>query len=107
MTAITIGNHEDSTLAKLNEYMTYFNLTKQFYSFDYQNVQFIAMSTEYRFKHSSIQYVFVKNDLAKAVSNPKIDWIVVYFHTPAYFSACRLCRSNYANHVKKYVSSIV
>jgi hypothetical protein len=90
-TAIAIGNHEDSTLAKLNEYMSYFNLTRQFYSFDYQNIHFIAMSTEYPFKRSSIQYVFVKNDLAKAVSNAKIDWIVVYFHTPAYFSACRLC----------------
>jgi hypothetical protein len=49
------------------------------------------LSTEYPFKRSSIQYVFVKNDLAKAASDPKIHWIVVYFHIPAYFSPCRLC----------------
>jgi phosphodiesterase/alkaline phosphatase D-like protein len=45
-TKIIIGNHETQPLSLLNRYMSHFNLTKQYYSFDYQNVHFIAMSTE-------------------------------------------------------------
>jgi hypothetical protein len=88
---ISIGNHEDeyndkASLALLNQYMSHFNLTKQYYSFDYQNVHFIAMSTELPWNKSSEQYKFVKDDLAKASIDPNIDWIVVYFHKQMYTS---------------------
>ena len=36
-TKIIIGNHESEPLSLLNRYMSHFNLTKQYYSFDYQN----------------------------------------------------------------------
>jgi predicted phosphodiesterase len=39
---IIIGNHESEPLSLLNRCMSHFNLTKQYYSFDYQNVHFIA-----------------------------------------------------------------
>jgi predicted phosphodiesterase len=84
---ITIGNHDDETTPLLNQYMNHFNLTKQFYSFNYQNVHFTVISTEL-LKGSEVneQYEFVNTDLASAASDPNIDWIVVYYHTEAYTS---------------------
>jgi hypothetical protein len=85
---ITIGNHDDETTALLNQYMSHFNLTKQFYSFNYQNIHFTVISTELLEKdgESKEQYEFVNADLASAASDPNIDWIVVYYHKEAYIS---------------------
>src|ERR687895_1262181 len=67
-------------------FMSHFNLTKQYYSFDYQNVHFIAMSTELPWTKSSAQYKFVKDDLLKASIDPNIGWIIVFYHDLAYTS---------------------
>jgi hypothetical protein len=83
---IAIGNQDDITPTMISQYKTHFNVTQQFYSFNYQNVHFIVMSTELRVGEGSEQYNFVKNDLAAAASDPNIDWIVVYFHELAYIS---------------------
>jgi hypothetical protein len=95
---ITIGNHDDETTSLLNQYMSHFNLTKQFYSFNYQNVHFTVISTELIRNNSegielirnesegNEQYEFVNADLASAASDPNIDWIVVYYHKEAYTS---------------------
>jgi aldose sugar dehydrogenase len=93
---IVIGNHEHlaytsrttyySSPERLQQYMNHFNLSRQFYSFNYQNVHFIAMSTEVPYERGSKQYDFVKSDLKKAASAPGIDWIVVFYHRPAYTS---------------------
>jgi hypothetical protein len=85
---ITIGNHDDETTLLLNQYMSHFNLTKQFYSFNYQNVHFTVISTELISNDSEgiEQYEFVNTDLASAASDPNIDWIVVYHHREAYTS---------------------
>src|SRR5919108_1639291 len=85
-TTIVIGNHDDDNATVLNQYMNHFGLTKQYYSFDYQNIHFTAMSTELPYGSRSEQYKFVNNDLAKAASDPNIDWIIVYYHSPAYVS---------------------
>jgi hypothetical protein len=78
--------------------MSHFNLTKQFYSFNYQNVHFTVISTELISNNSEgielirnesegiEQYEFVNADLASAASDPNIDWIVVYYHKEAYTS---------------------
>jgi hypothetical protein len=81
---IAIGNHDIRPPSLLAQYMTHFGLTKQHYSFDYQNVHFLVMSTEIPLEVGSEQFNFVNNDLAKAVTDPAIDWIVVYCHKPAY-----------------------
>ena len=84
---ITIGNHDTDTPQLLNEYMSHFNLTKQFYSFNYQNVHFTVISTELLNDSEGIeQYEFVNADLASAASDPNIDWIVVCYHKEAYVS---------------------
>jgi glucose/arabinose dehydrogenase/predicted phosphodiesterase len=93
---IAIGNHEYLTYTsttdyysspeRLKQYMNHFNLSRQFYSFNNQNVHFIAMSTEIPYEKGSEQYDFVKRDLQKAMSEPGIDWIVVFYHRVAYTS---------------------
>ena len=83
---IAIGNHESESSARLNQLMNYFNLTEQYYSFDYQNVHFIVMSTELPFEKGSGQYTFVNKDLADAAANSSIDWVVVSYHKVAYSS---------------------
>jgi len=66
--------------------MNHFNLSRQFYSFNYQNVHFIAISTEVPYEAGSKQYSFVKNDLQESASDPNINWIVVFYHRLAYTS---------------------
>ena len=61
-------------------------MSSQYYSFDHQNVHFISASTELPFEIGSKQYDFIKNDLEKTSSDPKINWIVVFFHRLAYTS---------------------
>ena len=86
--AIAIGNHENSGSEDLNKYLSHFGgLTRQYYSFNVQNVHFLVMATEISYSSGSAQHTFVKNDLAAASSNPDIDWIVVFFHKPMYSSS--------------------
>lgn len=97
---IAIGNHEHQIYTNntnaypspslLQQYMSHFNLTRQFYSFDYQNVHFVAISTEVPFERGSDQYKFVNSNLKKAASDPNIDWIVVFYHRLAYTSPALL-----------------
>jgi predicted phosphodiesterase len=86
---IALGNHDVETTSLLNQYMDHFNLTKQFYSFNYQNVHFTVISTELIYgddDEGNEQYEFVNADLASAASDPNIDWIVVLYHRIAYAS---------------------
>ena len=95
---IAIGNHEDRIYDQtynngsydyprlLKEYMNAFDLTTQYYSFNYQNVHFLTMSIEVAADRRSEQFEFVKNDLAAASNNSSIDWIVVFLHSPFYNS---------------------
>jgi hypothetical protein len=83
---IAIGNHDDISSSLLRQYMNHFGLTKDYYSFNYQNIHFIVLSTELKYAVGSEQYIFVNNDLEKASSDKNIDWIVAYFHRPVYTS---------------------
>src|SRR5918993_1707298 len=91
---IAIGNHE--TGAILTELMEHYGLTDQYYSFDYQNVHFTVMSDYVPDEIGSEQYTFVQNDLAKAASDPNIDWIVIVHHDQQYASTAHalLSRAN-------------
>jgi hypothetical protein len=83
---IAIGNHEVEMESKFAQYIEHFNLTNQYYSFDYQNVHFTVMSDYVSWEIGSEQYRFVQNDLAKAAADPNIDWIIVVHHNNAYSS---------------------
>jgi hypothetical protein len=94
---IAIGNHElfvnthrpfNSYIYKylLDQYMNHFNLTKQYYSFNYQNIHFLVMASEDQVRQGSDQYDFVRNDLIAASANSSINWIVAFVHVPMYSS---------------------
>jgi hypothetical protein len=93
---IAIGNHEVEEESKLTQYMEHFGLSKQYYSFDYQNVHFTVMSDYVSDEIGSEQYTFVQNDLAKAAEDPNIDWIVIVHHDQQYASTANnlLSRAN-------------
>jgi len=85
-TRIAIGNHETDSSKTLRDYMDYFGLEKQYYSFNYKSVHFIALSTEIPYEEGSQQYEFAVQDLKKYSKDASIDWIVAFFHRQAYSS---------------------
>jgi hypothetical protein len=82
----TMGNHDSESSTKFTDYMNYFGLKKQYYSFNHGNVHFLSLSTEVPFHSQSSQYEFVINDLEKTSSNFAIEWIIVFFHRQMYGS---------------------
>ena len=84
-TKIVLGNHEDE-----DDYMNYFGLENQYYSFNQKNVHFLALSTETDFDEDSEQYAFAKQDLEKYSKDPFIDWIIVFYHRYIYGSGSGL-----------------
>jgi hypothetical protein len=85
-TKIVIGNHEVESSKKLKDYMNAFDLEKQYYSFNYQNVHFLALSTETSYDEDSKQYKFAEKDLEQYSHDKSLDWIVVFYHKHAYSS---------------------
>ena len=82
---IALGNH-DTLNQKLQAYIDEFKLENQYYSFNYHNVHFIALSTELNKNQEKEQLKFVKNDLLETKANKNTDWIIVFFHKPFYSS---------------------
>jgi len=80
-TFTAIGNHELGELAK---YMEYYGMENEFYSFDYENVHLVALSMYTDYSQESEQYEFLENDLKSASTDPRIDWIIIFFHEPMY-----------------------
>jgi len=80
---VVVGNH-DAEGSLERTLMNKFNLAKQYYSFDYRNAHFLALSSELNSGKDIGQFKFAGEDLGKAKSNPNIDWIIVFFHRPFY-----------------------
>jgi predicted phosphodiesterase len=88
---IVIGDHDlGPNLSRFNQYLRHFNMTKPYYSFEYENVHFVALATAKEgvtpYSKMSEQYVFVKEDLENAQKKENIDWIIVYGFRPLYSS---------------------
>ncbi|MGD1834902.1 MAG: metallophosphoesterase, partial [Nitrososphaeraceae archaeon] len=92
---ISIGNHdgepkEDEKLTE--DYLEHFfsdifeDDRRQYHSFIFENVFFIAMATDISYSVGSSQHNFVIQELEKASEDENIDWIVVYYHRPTYSS---------------------
>jgi hypothetical protein len=87
---ILIGNHEttieDSQGYRvdapqlLNVYLTHFNLTEQYYSFNKGNIHFLILSTETEYDKDSEQFRFAVDDLSRAANDPTTEWIIVAYH---------------------------
>jgi hypothetical protein len=84
ITRINIGNHEDKTAPVLKEYLDHFDLESQYYSYDYESIHFLTISTEIPFHNGTPQYNFMQRDLELASQNPEVKWIIVNFHRHIY-----------------------
>ena len=82
-TFVTLG---DDDLLYEEEFLEYYNLENLFYSFDFENVHFVTISSEKPYSKESKQYNFLRNDLANASLDENIDWIIFWLHKPLYFS---------------------
>ena len=80
-TFITIG---DADLEYQEEYLAYYSIENVFYSFDFENVHFVTISSEKPYSKESKQYNFLRNDLANASLDENIDWIIFWLHKPLY-----------------------
>lgn len=109
---IKVALGEDGTSSsRHDDYIRHFDLESPYYSFDYQNVHFLAMSTGkdsvISYANGSEQYQFIRDDLNKAANDPDIDWIIVYGYRPLYTSptfhpASKVLRETYAPLFEKY-----
>jgi hypothetical protein len=78
----TLGNHDAPYLP----YLTLFQLpgAERYYSLDYGNCHLVALDTESDLIGPQIYWLSA--DLQAAAADPFVDWIVVFFHRPAYSS---------------------
>ncbi len=81
-----IGNHDVMSTTLLAQYMNHYKMQNQYYSFKYQNIHFLVLSTETDYAVGTAQYNFAKADLQKAASDPSVQWIIVSFHRLMYGS---------------------
>ena len=89
-TKIVFGNHEVDSKDLTEDYMDYFDLKEQYYSFNNKNMHFLALSTETDYDDDSEQYEFAIRDLEKYSKDPFIDWIIVLYHHHIYGSGPNL-----------------
>lgn len=118
---ITLGEADtDSNKARsssrFSDFVRHFDLESPFYSFDYKNVHFLAMSTGKSafipYAPGSAQYEFINDDLSKAANNTNVDWIIVYGYRPLYTSptihpSTEILRETYAPLFEKYGVDLV
>ncbi|KAL0488177.1 purple acid phosphatase [Acrasis kona] len=90
---VVVGNHESDAGFKAYKHR-FTNSTGRnsnskegniYYSFNYQNVHFIGLSTEHNFSRGSRQYNWLKSDL-KNIDEDETPFTIIYTHRPMYCS---------------------
>ena len=109
-------SNEVRSSSRFSDFVRHFDLESPFYSFDYKNVHFLAMSTGKSafipYASGSAQYEFINDDLSKAANNTNVDWIIVYGYRPLYTSptihpSTEILRETYAPLFEKYGVDLV
>ena len=109
-------SNEVRSSSRFSDFVRHFDLESPFYSFDYKNVHFLAMSTGKSafipYAPGSAQYEFINDDLSKAANNTNVDWIIVYGYRPLYTSptihpSTEILRETYAPLFEKYGVDLV
>ena len=118
---ITLGEQDTDSnkvrsTSRFSDFVRHFDLERPFYSFDYKNVHFLAMSTGKSlfipYANGSEQYNYIDNDLRNAANNSDINWIIVYGYRPFYTSptihpGTEILRETYAPLFEKYGVDLV
>ena len=84
---IVIGNHDLDYQSSYHKLLDHYNLEEPYYSFNFQNIHFLAISSEHPYETGSKQYEFIKNDLEESLQDPSILWRIVFLHKPLYTTA--------------------
>ncbi len=84
---IAIGNHDLDSQSSYHQLLDHYNLQEPYYSFNFHNIHFLAISSEHPFEEASKQYEFIKNDLEESLQDTSILWRIVFMHKPMYTSA--------------------
>ena len=109
-------SNEVRSSSRFSDFVRHFDLESPFYSFDYKNVHFLAMSTGKSafipYAPGSAQYEFINDDLRRAANNTNVDWIIVYGYRPLYTSptihpSTEILRETYAPLFEKYGVDLV
>ena len=93
---VALGNHD----VRGNDraiYLNHYGLEREFYSFDYLNVHFIALATDTGYWPDALQYKFLVDDLRSAKNNSNIDWIIVFLHEPLYSNISLSANPNFGS----------
>jgi hypothetical protein len=84
---IVIGNHDLDFQSSYDQLLDHYNLREPYYSFNFYNIHFLAISSEHPFEKGSKQYEFIKSDLEESLQDPSILWRIAFLHKPMYTSA--------------------
>src|SRR5215203_465471 len=84
---IAIGNHDLDYQSSYYQLLDHYNLYKPYYSFNFQNIHFVTISTDHPFEKGSRQYEFIEYDLEKSLQDHSILWRIVFMHKPMYTSS--------------------
>lgn len=74
------GNHEYSESGGTTPYKTFFGHTLTYFTFKFQNIQFIVMDTNIDLDVGSPQYIKVTQWLNEANADGAVDWIIAVMH---------------------------
>jgi len=91
-----VGNHEQEDLFNYTAYSHRYSMKGNagsppfWYSFSFQGVFFLAISTEQDWDQGSTQYEWIENTLT-SIDRSKYPWVVAFFHKPMY------CSNNYTS----------
>ena len=86
-TVYTVLGDSESEIFNGEEYLKHYGLENEYYSFDYENIHFLGISTKLgNISYDFEQLEFIKNDLERNYKNSETQWTIVFMHLPMYSS---------------------
>ena len=93
-TNIYIAFGDAEPMEEREKLLEYYGLNNNYYSFDYENIHFLAIATGdctapadcIVISNDKMQLDFIRTDLSHANDDPETDFTVVYMHLPMYSS---------------------
>ena len=83
----TILGDSESEIFNGEKYLKHYGLENEYYSFDYENIHFLGISTKLgNISYDFEQLEFIKTDLEKNYKNSETQWTIVFMHLPMYSS---------------------
>ena len=94
-TNIYIVSGDAEPMEEKEKLLEYYGLNNNYYSFDYENIHFLAIATgdyiapaEFGvISNDKMQLDFIRTDLSYASDDPETDFTIVYTHLPMYSSS--------------------